>query len=62
MKKTSPTRTLARSKESHDLYVEMEKRTKTLESALRTGSLPKAGVVYGRIIEVCASCHGKFRD
>lgn len=60
--KDIPHKNLARSKEFHGLYVEMEKRTKTLESALKAGSLPKAGVAYGRILEVCASCHGKFRD
>ena len=51
-----------RAKEFHGLYVEMEKRAKGLQATLQAGDLPKAGIAYGRILEVCASCHGKFRD
>ncbi|MEK6778795.1 MAG: hypothetical protein AABY80_03920 [Candidatus Deferrimicrobiota bacterium] len=42
--------------------MEMEKRAKGLQATLQAGDLPKAGIAYGRILEVCASCHGKFRD
>lgn len=27
-----------------------------------TGNLQKTFLSYGRVLEVCASCHAKFRD
>jgi len=60
--KDAPHKNLAKAKEFHGLYVEMEKRAKGLQATLKAGDLPKAGITYGRILEVCATCHRKFRD
>lgn len=57
-----PHKNRSRAKEFHGLYVELGKRTENLKKAIREDDLPKAAVAYGRILEVCASCHGKFRD
>jgi len=60
--KDAPHKNRAKAKEFHGLYVEMEKRARSLQAILQAGDLPKAGIAYGRILEVCASCHRKFRD
>lgn len=60
--KDAPHKNVAKAKEFHGLYVEMEKRAKGLQATLKAGDLPKAGIAYGRILEVCATCHRKFRD
>ena len=60
--KDAPHKNVAKAKEFHGLYAEMEKRAKGLQATLQAGDLPKAGIAYGRILEVCAACHGKFRD
>ena len=49
-------------KEFHRLFVELGNRTKIFKEAARGEDLPAAAVSYGRILEVCATCHGKFRD
>ena len=49
-------------KEFHRLFVELGKRTEKLKSAIKADDLPKSAVAYGRILEVCATCHKKFRD
>ena len=49
-------------KEFHRLFVELGKRTENLKSAIKADDLPKSAVAYGRILEVCATCHRKFRD
>ena len=57
-----PHKNRARSKEYHGLFVELGKRTETLRADLSAGKLPRAAGSYGRVLEVCASCHMKFRD
>jgi len=57
-----PHKSRSRAKEFHGLYVELGKRTENLKKAVREDNLPKAAVAYGRILETCATCHGKFRD
>ena len=57
-----PHKNRSRAKEFSGLYVELGKRTEKLKAAIQADGLPKAAVAYGRILEVCASCHGKFRD
>jgi hypothetical protein len=57
-----PHKNRAHAKEFHQLYVELGNRTKTLKEAARDEDLPAAAVTYGRILEVCATCHKKFRD
>jgi cytochrome c556 len=49
-------------KEFHRLYDELEKRTEKLKAAIKADDLPRSAVAYGRILEVCATCHRKFRD
>jgi len=49
-------------KEFHRLYVELGKRTEKLKSAIKADDLPRSAVAYGRILEICAACHRKFRD
>jgi len=60
--KDAPHKNVAKAKEFHGLYVEIEKRAKGLQATLQAGDLPKSSTAYGRILEVCATCHGKFRD
>jgi len=49
-------------KEFHRLYVDLGKRTEKLKSAIKADDLPRSAVAYGRILEICAACHRKFRD
>ena len=49
-------------KEFQAFYGEMKKRTVKLEADAGTGNLQKTSLSYGRVLEVCASCHAKFRD
>ena len=49
-------------KEFHRLYVDLGKRTEKLKSAIKAEDLPHSAVAYGRILEICAACHRKFRD
>ncbi len=60
--KDMPHKNRAQVKEFHRLYVELGNRTKKLKGAIQAKDLPAAAVSYGRILEVCASCHKKFRD
>lgn len=57
-----PHKNRARSKEFHGLFVELGKRTEALRADLSTGKLPRAAGSYGRVLEICISCHMKFRD
>lgn len=57
-----PHKNRSRSREYHGLFVELGKRTETLRADLSAGKFPKAAGSYGRVLEVCASCHVKFRD
>lgn len=57
-----PHKNRAHVKEFHQLFVELGKRTEKLKAAIKANDLPKSAVAYGRILEVCATCHMKFRD
>lgn len=57
-----PHKNSSRSKEFHSLFVELGKRTEALRADLSAGKFPKAAGSYGRTLEVCATCHMKFRD
>jgi len=41
---------------------EMKRRTANLAADAGTGNLQKTALAYGRVLEVCASCHAKFMD
>src|SRR3972149_6239454 len=60
--KDMPHKNRARVKEFHRLYVELGKRTGNLKAAIKADDLPRSAVAYGRILEICAACHRKFRD
>lgn len=60
--KAIPHKNRSREKEFHGLFAELGKRTEKLKAAIRANDLPKSAVAFGRILETCAACHGKFRD
>ena len=60
--KDVPHKNVSRIKEIQALYGEMKKRTANLAADAGTGNLQKTSLSYGRVLEVCVSCHAKFRD
>ncbi|MDH3237495.1 MAG: hypothetical protein OEM42_09615 [Deltaproteobacteria bacterium] len=56
------TRPQGNAKEFQWLYAELGKRTEDLKAAVKESDLPKSAVAYGRGLEICATCHKKFRD
>lgn len=60
--KDVPHKNLSHAKEFQPLYGELGKRAENLKAAIEADDLPRSAVAYGRILEVCATCHGKFRD
>ncbi len=57
-----PHKNASRSKEFHALFTELGKRTEALRGLLAAGRLARAAESYGRVLEVCVSCHAIFRD
>lgn len=57
-----PHKDVSELKEFHGLYAELGNRTGKLREAIAADDLPRTAVVYGRILEVCAACHKRFRD
>jgi cytochrome c556 len=60
--KDVPHKNVSRTKEFKAYYGELQKRTARLAEDAKTGNLQKTSLAYGRVLEVCASCHAKFRD
>ena len=60
--KDVPHKNVSRIKEFQAFYGEMTKRSAKLSADAGTGNLQKTALSYGRVLEVCASCHAKFRD
>lgn len=60
--KDVPHKNRARIKEFHALHVEMGKRTQRLQATVTANQLPGAALAYGRVLEICATCHKLFRD
>lgn len=60
--KDVPHKNISRVKEFRAFYAEMKKRSAKLAADAGTGNLPKTSISYGRVLEVCVSCHAKFRD
>jgi len=60
--KDMPHKNRAHVKEFRGLYAELGRRTEKLKGAVKADDLPRSAVEYGRILEVCAACHRKFRD
>lgn len=57
-----PHKNRSRAKEFHGLYVELGQRAGKLKDAVRKDDLPAAATAYGRILEICVTCHIRFRD
>jgi len=62
IEKDVPHKNISRIKDFQVLYGEMKKRVAKLAADAGTGNLQKASLSYGRVLEVCVSCHAKFRD
>lgn len=60
--KDVPHRNVSRIKEFRAFYGEMKKRAAKLAADAGTGNLQKTSLAYNRVLEVCTSCHAKFRD
>jgi cytochrome c556 len=60
--KDVPHKNVSRIGEFHAFYGELKKRIAKLAADARTGNLQKTSLSYGRVLEVCSSCHAKFRD
>jgi len=60
--KDVPHENVSRIREFQAFYVELTKRTAKLAADAGTGNLQKTALSYGRVLEVCVSCHAKFRD
>ena len=60
--KDIPHKNFSRVKEFQAFYGEMKKRATKLAADAAGGNLRKTSLSYGRLLEVCASCHEKFRD
>jgi cytochrome c556 len=60
--KDVPHKNVTQIKEFRAFYGEMEKRALKLVADADTGNLQKTSLAYGRVLEVCASCHAKFWD
>jgi hypothetical protein len=60
--KDVPHKNISRIKEFQAFYGEMKKRTAKLVADAGTGNLQNTSLSYGRVLEVCTSCHAKFKD
>ena len=60
--KDVPHKNVSQIKEFRAFFGEMKRRTAKLAADAGTGNLQKTSLSYGRVLEVCASCHAKFRD
>jgi cytochrome c556 len=60
--KDVPHKNVSRIKEFRAFYGEMKKRAAKMAADVGTGNLQKTSLSYGRVLEVCVSCHAKFRD
>ena len=60
--KDAPHENIGRIREFKGFYAELKKRIDRLSGATRSGGIPKIAVAYGRVLETCAACHGRFRD
>ena len=60
--KDIPHKNGSRIKEFRAFYGEMKKRAAILADDAGTGNLRKTALSYGRVLEVCASCHAIFRN
>jgi cytochrome c556 len=60
--KDVPHKNVSRTKEFQAFFKELKGRAEILAADAGTGNLPKTSLAYGRVLEVCVSCHAKFRD
>jgi hypothetical protein len=59
--KDVPHKNVSRIKEFQTFYGEMKKRAEIMAADAGAGNLRKTSLAYGRVLEVCVSCHAKFR-
>jgi cytochrome c556 len=57
-----PHKNVSRAKEFQAFFKELKGRAEKLAVDAGTGNLQKTSLAYGRVLEVCVSCHAKFRD
>jgi hypothetical protein len=60
--KDVPHKNVSRAKEFKAFYGEMKKRAELMATDAAAGNLRKTSLAYGRVLEVCTSCHAIFRD
>jgi cytochrome c556 len=60
--KDVPHKNVSRIKEFQAFFKELKGRAEILAADAGTGNLQKTSLAYGRVLEVCVSCHAKFRD
>ena len=60
--KDVPHKNVSKPKEFQAFFKELQGRAETLAADAGTGNLRKTSLAYGRVLEVCVSCHAKFRD
>jgi hypothetical protein len=60
--KDVPHENVSRIKEFRAFYGEMKKRAVKLAADAGTGNLQKTALSYGKVLELCASCHAIFRN
>jgi len=60
--KDVPHKNVSGTKEFQAFFKELKGRAATLAADAGTGNLRKTSLAYGRVLEVCVSCHAKFRD
>ena len=60
--KDVPHKNVSGTKEFQAFFKELKGRAGTLATDAGTGNLQKTSLAYGRVLEVCVSCHAKFRD
>lgn len=60
--KDVPHKNISRVKEFQAFFGELMKRAAKLAADAGTGNLQKTALSYGKVLEVCVSCHAKFRD
>jgi hypothetical protein len=60
--KDVPHKNVSMLKEFQAFFKELQGKADILAADAGTGNLKKTSLAYGRVLEVCVSCHAKFRD
>ncbi len=57
-----PHKNASRIGEYRRLYAELGRSARKLELVLQANDLKRANAAYGKVLQICAACHRKFRD